>query len=741
MSEPQPQTLFERAQRLHAVGHLKEAEAIYRDILARNPMDVGTMHILGLALYQQDRRAEGIELIAQTVEMVPDNATFRFNYGNVLLEGNAAAATAEYRRALELQPDYPDAMTNLAVSLCKQNKFEDAIVVSRLVLAQRPRSPEAMFNLAQALRGKGAVALSEQRYAEAVEFFSQATNVNYQNFDAQLGLAYSLSAVGNPAAGEVFRQALALEPYSFEACIARARWLDRAQRSQEAIETYRRAIEIRADDLDAQADLAALYGRVEMPHEAIAAARRVLEIEPGHIHASATLGAALSQIGKNDEAAEVLLGALERSRAADTDAPASAHLAATERSMLAALLSNLFLLRHYEETYDPDKLFGEQLLFGKLVDRRDPSRRFELSAREKLRVGYVSGDFRRHAVAMFIEPILENHDPSRFEIFCYSNTEGTDEMTARLKRLAHHWTDITQISDDNTAQLISDDRIDILVDLSGHTGANRLPVFGLKPAPVQATYLGFPNSTGLPTIDYRISDPYADPPGLTERYHQEKLIRLPHAFFAFRPHAAPLAPSPAVSTGVVTFASLNVFRKVTPAMMRLWARILSCVPRSRLLMITDPSANDDVRAVFQDAGVTSDRLDLVQRGPLTQYFQRLNQVDIELDPYPYNGHTTTCDCLWMGVPVVTLAGNTSVTRSGVSILSNIGHPELIASTPDQYAEIATQLAKDLPRLVRLRQTLRDDMARSPITNAQQITRDLEAAYQTMWQEKLAEASR
>ncbi len=743
MSNPSTQATLDRAQRLHLAGQFREAEAVYREMLALDPADATSRHLLGLLLYQQGRQAEGIELVSQTVQRFPDHAVFRFNFGSVLIESDPAAATEEFRRALALQPDYPDAMANLAVALCKQSKFEDAVVVSRLVLAQRPQSPATMFNLAQALRGQGEVAFSQQKYAEAADFFRQATSVNARNFDAHFGLAEALAAQSDPEAGDAYRQALSVKPDSFEGCIGLARWLDHHQHAEEARETYRRAIALRPDAMDAQSDLAALYGRAGFPDQAIAASQQILAVHPGHVHAAATLGAALSQTGKNEEAAKVLLEALERSKAADPLSPAMGEITSTDRTMLAGLLSNLFLLRHYEESYDPEKLFREQLTFGRIVDRQDPAQRFDLAPRETLRIGYVSGDFRRHAVASFIEPILANHDAGAFDIFCYSNTEVRDEITARLQGYAHHWKDIDNLPDDDVVKVIENDRIDILVDLSGHTGGNRLPVFGRKPAPVQVTYLGFPNSTGLPTMDYRISDSFADPVGLTERYHQEKIVRLPHGFYCYRPHddAPAVTPSPANETGNVTFASLNVFRKISPMMMRLWARVLSKVPNSRLMMITHAGADGSVRAMFNEAGVSSDRLELVQRGRLVEYYERLARADIQLDTHPYSGHTTTCDCLWMGVPVITLAGNTSVSRSGVSVLSNIGHAELIANTAEKYVEIATRLANDLPRLGDLRQRLREDMARSPITNAKQITRDIEAAYQTMWRKKLAEASR
>jgi predicted O-linked N-acetylglucosamine transferase (SPINDLY family) len=739
MSTQELQRAMEQGQRLHSAGRFADAEAAYRKILAQDPRQVAAIHLLGLLLLQQGKPSEGIQLMAQSVQMAPDNAVMCFNYGSALMQcGDSAGAVAQFRRALELQPNYPDAMNNLSVALSKTNQFEDAAVVARLALAQRPNSPESARNLSQALRGQGDQAMYEREPLKAAEAFRQSLNVNGGNFPAHLGLGSAYAALGDARAEQHFREAARLKKDSHDACLAMAHWLDRASRREEAAQWFERTVALKPDLAEAWGDLAAVCAEMGRVDQAIAHARRARELAPDNHAIAATLGAALSSAGRNHEAAEVLLDALGRARAHEAEHPGEEAFGPEQRTVLAAVLSNLFLLRHYEADYDPERLAREQREFGRIVDRHpagELAQRFDLSPRPKLRIGYVSGDFRRHAVASFIESILANHNRERFEIYCYSNWADADEVTERLKGYADQWEPIVNVPDAQVAERIERDRIDILVDLSGHTGGNRLPVFGLKPAPVQATYLGFPGSTGLAAMDYRISDAFADPPGVTEAYHQEKLIRLPHGFYCYRPHddAPEVSPSPAQERGCVTFASLNVFRKVTDETMELWARILAGAPQSRLVMITHAEEDRRVRKIFAAAGVEPERLELVQRGRLVGYYQRLAKVDIQLDTYPYNGHTTTCDCIWMGIPVVTLAGKTSVSRSGVSVLSNVGHPEWIARTPEEYVRIATDLARDVPRLAQLRQTLRDEMARSPITDAQQITRELERAYETMWE--------
>ena len=362
-----------------------------------------------------------------------------------------------------------------------------------------------------------------------------------------------------------------------------------------------------------------------------------------------------------------------------------------------------------------------------------------IARQRQLRIGYVSADFKQHSVAHFIEPVIAAHDKSKFEVFCYSNNLMADEVTQRIQSACAHWRVIADQSDEVVAKQIREDGIDILVDLAGHTPQNRLLVFARKPAPVQATWIGYPNTTGLTTMDYRITDAFADPVGDSDHFYTEKLIRLPECFSCFEaPRESPqVGALPALATGHITFGSFNNPLKFTPDVIEQWSHILKRVQNSRLVLkyqgLDSAFMSGLMREQFLKHGIASDRLDILGKD-VSQFdhMNRYNQIDIGLDPFPYNGTTTTCDALWMGVPVVVLAGNTHVSRVGVSQMQNIGLPQLIARDANDYVQIATTLAGDLEKLVALRDGLRARMSESPLTNVTRFTRNVEAAYQVMW---------
>lgn len=400
---------------------------------------------------------------------------------------------------------------------------------------------------------------------------------------------------------------------------------------------------------------------------------------------------------------------------------------------------NLLYTLNYMELDELTISYAAHVEFGKLVEvKLQPivnASTNEGVHNDRLRIGYVSSDLRQHSVSRFIEPVLENHDRSRFEVYCYSNTISEDEVTALLKSRVEHWRNIGSLSDSDVVKQIKADRIDILVDLNGHTQNNRLLVFARKPAPIQVTWLGYPNTTGLSAIDYRFTDSYADPVGETEHLHTETLIRLPESFCCYKPprDAPQVSSLPALEKGYITFGSFNKLAKINRAVMEAWAAILLAAPDSRLLLKTSAFVEKEMRShifsVFEALGVSPTRLDLkgtdqAQRTHLEQY----NAVDIGLDPFPYNGTTTTCEALWMGVPIVTLAGCTHVGRVGVSQMSNLGLTELISHSKDEYIATAVRLSSNLKGLETLRNGLRQRMAVSPLMCARPFTEQLEQIY-------------
>ena len=447
--------------------------------------------------------------------------------------------------------------------------------------------------------------------------------------------------------------------------------------------------------------------------------RAALAIDPGQQQAITGLGVSLYECGEVEEAIACLREALQ-------DSPADALV---HQFML--FMSNALPQRDRQHWYAEHCRWGQRYadVLPRYTHTPGPVRR-------RVHIGYVSADLREHATANFIHPILACHDPDLFEVFCYTNSAEADAVTGKMQRLAHRWRAIDGLDDAAAAQLIRADGIDILIDVSGHTSGNRLLLFGRKPAPLQVSFLGYLNTTGMKAIDYRISDSYADPPGVSDCVHTEKLLRLPRTLWCYRPpeDAPPLSELPALRRGHVTFASFNHIAKLNPRVLELWADLLRQVPGSRLLVMAVPDEGAAARIRRGLAGIDEDRVSTLGRLGRAGYWQQFAAVDIALDPFPYAGGATTCDTLWMGVPVVTLAGDYGFSRSGVTILANAGLSHLIAQTAEDYVGLARGLASDLEGLTRLRAGMRERLRSSPLTDASAYARDLESAYRDIWRD-------
>jgi predicted O-linked N-acetylglucosamine transferase (SPINDLY family) len=408
----------------------------------------------------------------------------------------------------------------------------------------------------------------------------------------------------------------------------------------------------------------------------------------------------------------------------------------------------LFLLSQ-AGTATPDALLAEHKRFtAAFVDALPkgdfPATRFA-DPGQRLRIAYLSGDFRMHAAAYFIEPLLAARDRSAFEVFCYQTIAESDERTSRFRALADHWEDVSARSDDELVALIRAQEIDILVDLAGLTTGNRVTALGRRPAPVQISYLGYLATTGTQAIDYRITDARADPPGVSDAWYTEQLLRLPRSFWCFAPHDDMPEPLERAAPDVapIVFGAFNRLTKVRPEVLRLWGRLLARVPDSELwvLDVTSDDAHERVVGEVAAAGVAPARIKTWARLPAAPFWDRIRRADIALDTFPYNGGATTCECLWLGVPVVTRAGEMGFARSGASILGAIGLPELVAASDEQYVDIAVGLAADRPRLRALQRGLRDRLRASPLLDASGFMRDLETAYRDVWRRACAERRR
>ncbi len=493
-------------------------------------------------------------------------------------------------------------------------------------------------------------------------------------------------------------------------------------RRDEALAGYQRSISLGPQNPEAYCNIGSLLTDMGRLDEALTACQTALGQRPNYSKAYACLGNVLKDMGRIDEAVE----AYRKAHAAE---PASA---STHSSLVYAL--------HFHPAYDPPAIAAEHRLWNQqhalpllptnlsYPNSRDPHRR--------LRVGYVSPNFREHVIGQNMMPLFANHDRSAFEITCYSQVARPDSSTAEFKRHSDHWREIHGMDDAQLAQQIRDDQIDILVDLTMHLADSRLLAFARKPAPVQITFAAYPGSTGLSAIDYRLSDPYLDPPGMDESIYTERTVRLPDSFWCYDPLSRrdiAVGPLPAVKNGMITFGCLNNFAKVNQQVTALWARVLQKIPGCQMMIICwAGSARDRVLNVFRANDVDPGRIIFTSRLPRRDYLETYNQIDIGLDTFPYNGHTTSLDSFWMGVPVVTLVGNTIVSRAGWCQLSNLGLTELAANDADQFVQIASSLAADVARLETLRAGLRHRMERSPLMDGVRFARHIEAAYRQMW---------
>lgn len=408
----------------------------------------------------------------------------------------------------------------------------------------------------------------------------------------------------------------------------------------------------------------------------------------------------------------------------------------------AAMHSRLLLDLNYLAGLDVNecarehRLFGER--FGLPVDKfaphlndRDPNRR--------LRVGYVSADFRAHSIAFFLEPLFSGHDKSQFEVVCYAGVARPDVMTERLRALADLWHEVVNLDDNLLTELIRSDGVDILVDLAGHTAGNRLTVFGRKPAPVQVTWLGYPNTTGLREMDYRLTDEWADPRGTSDARYTETLVRMPRGFLCYKPFddcPEPRTP-PSLINRYVTFGCFNNRAKINEKVLDAWCSILTDIPDARMLLKSSNARGNLLREQlvpeFVSRGIDAERVEILDHAPnLREHLALYDRVDIALDTFPYNGTTTTCEALRMGVPVITLAGDRHAGRVGISMLHSVGLDELIAASVDKYRRLTVELARAPARLAEYRCALRGRLHHSPLTEATGFARSMEAVFRDMW---------
>lgn len=666
-------------------NNIDQAKRYCQELLASNPKHATANLYLGAIANGTGNYSLAEKLFRKAILANPAMLQAYNNLGVALKEqGKLLEAKKNYLKLIEINPDYAPAHSNLGVIYKELGEIEEAVRCLNRAIELNPNDASSYNSL-------GAVYRVLHKIDDAILFFQKTIDLvpNFAEAHFNLGNAF-----------------FDKENYSM------------------AITSYSQALKYKQNYAEAYRGLGIVLEKSGLYDEAKNAFEAAYKIKPNQANY-------LFYIAHNQR----VRGELEK--AFDT----YKKVLSLDPNLVNAH-SNLLSLMNYQTEHSNQEIFEQHIAWEKHVlanrSKNRPSARRKLDQNHsRIKVAYLSPDFRTHSVSFFFLPLLRSHDKEKFEIYCYYNHSTIDSVTESIKSLAEHWRDIDKLSDlDVVKQIIKDD-IDILVDLAGHTGFNRLPVFTYRPAPIQITWLGYPNTTGLSDMDYRLTDLEADPEG-AEQYHSESLVRLPHGFLCYQgDESIPYqAEPPCLKKQFITFGSFNNLDKVTDQVVSVWANILHSVPNSKLLLKSKQLCNESCKtkllSQFEKNGVASERLEL--KSEVENYkghLQVYDLVDIALDPFPYNGTTTTFEGLWMGVPLVTLCGDRHATRVGSSILQRVGLQELIADDAKSYIKIATKLATDPASLISLRAEMRTRLMNSDLTNAKQFAHDVECSYLDM----------
>jgi predicted O-linked N-acetylglucosamine transferase (SPINDLY family) len=770
----------------HQAGRLQSAEQVYRQILEAEPEHADALHLLGLVSSQTGNQQLAVDLISRALGLRPDWPEANYNLGNALRgQRKLDAAIARYRQALALKPDYAEAHVNLGNALKDQGNPECAVASYRRALELRPDLAVVYNNLGTALQ-------SQQKLDEAVASYARALELTPDFADAHNNLGTVFSSQGKPnEAIACYRRALELKPDFADAHNNLGTVFSSQGKTDAAIACYRRALELNPDYAEAHNNLGHALREHAKLEDAVASCRRALELNPGlaeaHLNlgnisldlgtlheaiecyqralaqkpdyadAHNNMGNALEGQGKLNEAIECYqrvlrlrpdhaevhnnMGSALKGQGKLDEAIAWYRRAVELKPEYAAAHSNLLYALHYRSGVTPAELADAHAVYDRqhavLLRSAIAPRRNLRDRSRRLRVGFVSPNLGRHPVGFFLVRVLENLSSDRLETICYSDRILKHDLTYRLHAAATAWRDVIDRSDERLADQIRSDGIDILFDLAGHTGHNRLLVFARKPAPIQITWIGYEGTTGLEAMDYLLADRHVVPQG-SECFYREQVLRMPDGYLCYDPPkvAPPVGPLPALKSGSVTFGSFNNPAKITPEVVAVWAAILRAAPTARLIMKYRGLGETTVKQRFLDLfaaqGVEPRRLELQPWSSYADYLATYQQVDLALDPFPFSGSTITCESLWMGVPVITCPGATFASRHSLTHLSNTGLTETIARNFDEYVRLAVSLAGDLTRLAALRAGLRERMAASPLCDGKRFATGFASLLSDVW---------
>jgi len=696
------------AQLAQAMAHqdarrFDDAERIYRRLLALDPRNVDALQLLGYLMLQTDRPAAAIPFYERALRLAPQPA-FRLYLGEALyLTGRGTEALHCFAEALQHFPNNPEVHFFLGLAQRQLGHAEESLASLRRAVACDPKDRANVDFLAKIL-------LTTGRHEEGVSIFRELL----QEFPESAPLHYALGAslcclAREDEAEPELKEAIRLGCEVPEAHDMLGRCARKAGRLKEAIGHFQRAVQLKPTFVAAMNNLGLTLSDLEHFNQAIAIQCAALKIDPDYVASNNNLASCLLRQGRITES-------LQFHRRSSVLSPS-----------IAAFASNVLLTLNYDPQQTPESLHREHLAYQDRLDRysklpAEPFAPVFPAAGERLRIGFASADLRAHSVAYWLEPLLSHLDRSRCTVVAIDHNDGKpDKVTERLRTCCDEWITTTGKEHSEILQVLREASLHVLVDLSGHTARNLLPVFNRRAAAVQLSFLGYPNTTGLRNMDGRLTDALADPVGMTERYHSERLYRFARTAWCYQP--PPNSPEPAITPRAhVVFGCFNNLAKIQPSLVEHWAEIMKRVPGSHFYLksggLQDPFLHKRFVSQFATYGIPADRLLFEgRRTGIGNHLARYHEVDIALDSFPYHGTTTTAEALWMGVPVVSLAGSDHRSRVGVSLLTNIGHPEWIAHDWDDYIARAVALAGDRPQLIALRSSLREQMRRSPLMDA------------------------
>lgn len=776
---------------LKQVGQLKESLACYTQCLQQNPPTPEIWFNAGNLMQAMDFPLDAERVFLQAIKLKPDFVAPQLNLGNLYRDQKKYTQAEHcYRICIKYKPNMARAHCYLGQVLLAQNKTEDALLSFREAVKLDARDPFCHFQLARGLAVKGdneaairslnqallreaghvganllfaSIYAEAEDYKKAITVLEKALQANPDSIELILKLIETFFQHKQyDKALQWCHRGVELEPNNAELLNTFGVVSQANGQFDEALAHWQKAVQLKPDHAPAYCNIGMFYRLQKKPNEAVAALRHATQINPALVDAQIGLAYTLLDVGEISEALSIANQVVEKNpqiadgymlqgyaltQQARIDEALNAFDKANELTPgNGQALSNQLFSSLYSDQLDATAIRQlHEKLTANIVNGVTPYTDWsnDRDLNKKLRVGYVSPDLSKHPVGYFMLPILANHDPEQVEITCYSLRAHDDDMSRQLRRHAQHWRDCYHWPDEKLAEQIRADEIDILVDLTGHTAANRIRLFAAKPAPVQVLYLGYPATTGLKQMDVILADAQLVPAGY-EQYYTEQVARLADSFLCYQPRedAPDIEVAPVETNGFITFGSYNNTPKLSATTLQLWSEVLKAVPGSRFALKTlamqDAGSRKYFINKFEALGIDPERIICLPPSKPEEFMAEYNKIDIALDTYPFNGGTTTCDALWMGVPVISMSGKRFVSRMGGSLLSVTGLSELTSETRAEFVGIATALANDRARLASLRQDMRQRMLDSPLCQARPFTQDMEKIYVNLWQRFITE---